>query len=297
MEVAAPSFSSLGFETLTPLLYYSSGESKNSTGSSAAAGVNTPQIPPDSARYDLVMIWGWMNAAPRHLVKFVQLHRSLQPGVPIVFVGSTTASWFGYTNALRISHPLIFDLVKALPESPKIFAHTFSNGGTSGFSDFLAHYRYEVGSAMPLSAMIIDSAPGGIKFPSALTRGVNAFLEIIRNQVVKTILYPIVYLLVTIVYVPPKIIGMEDPISRMRRTLNDETLVSEGGIRGYTYCKGDVMVGWEDILEHANEAEERGWKVSRLGFEGGTHVGCYRHHPREYEEFVRQIRTSSARNT
>ncbi|KAF3204546.1 hypothetical protein TWF191_002240 [Orbilia oligospora] len=262
MEVAAPSFSSLGFETLTPLLYYSSGESKNSAGPSAATGVNPPQIPPDSVRYDLVMIWGWMNAAPRHLVKFVQLHRSLQPGVPIVFVGSTTASWLGYTNALRISYPLVFDLVKALPESPKIFAHTFSNGGTSGFSDFLAHYRYEVGSAMPLSAMIIDSAP--------------------------------VYLLVTIVYVPPKIIGMEDPISRMRRTLNDETLVSEGGIRGYTYCKGDVMVGWEDILEHANEAEERGWKVSRLGFEGGTHVGCYRHHPREYEEFVRQIRTSSA---
>ncbi|KAK6508784.1 hypothetical protein TWF481_003554 [Arthrobotrys musiformis] len=293
MEVAAPSFSSLGFETLTPLLYYSTGESKTSDESSGIGGP-APQVPPDGAQYDLVMIWGWMNAAPRHLIKFVQLHRSLQPGVPIVFVGSTTASWLGYTNALRIAHPLVFDIVKTLPENPKIFVHTFSNGGTSGFSDFLAHYRYEVGSAMPVSAMIIDSAPGGTKFPSALTKGVNAFMEVVRNQVIKTILYPVVYLLVTIVYLPPMVMGVEDPISRMRRTLNDETLVSEGGVRGYAYCQGDAMVGWEDILEHASEAEERGWKVSRLGFEGGSHVGCYRHHPGEYEEFVRQIRASSA---
>ncbi|KAK6535759.1 hypothetical protein TWF281_000011 [Arthrobotrys megalospora] len=291
MEVAAaPSFSSLGFETLTPLLYYSAGDSKASA--PAASSPDAPQVAPDGARYDLVMIWGWMNGQPRHLVKFIQLHRSLQPGVPIVFIGSTTASWLGYTNALRISHPLVFDLVKALPENPKIFVHTFSNGGTSGFSDFLAHYRYEVGSPMPVSAMIIDSAPGGVKFPSALTKGVNAFMEVVRNQIVKTILYPVVYLLVSIIYLPPMIIGMENPIARMRRTLNDETLVSEGGARGYTYCKGDAMVGWEDIVEHADEAEGRGWKVSKLGFEGGNHVGCYRYHPREYEEFVRQIRTS-----
>ncbi|KAK6362556.1 hypothetical protein TWF730_000014 [Orbilia blumenaviensis] len=291
MEVT-PSLSSLGFETLTPLLYYSAG---NPAPPGPGPTQSDTPINPDGIQYDLVMIWGWMNAAPRHLVKFVQLHRYLQPGVPIVFVRSTAASWFGYTNSLRISHPLVFDIIKALPESPKIFAHTFSNGGTSGFSEFLAHYRYQVGSAMPVSAMIIDSAPGGTKFPSALTKGVNAFMEVIRNQVVKTILYPVVYLFFIAVYLPPMIIGMEDPISRMRRTLNDETLVSEGGVRGYAYCKGDIMVGWEDIVQHADEAEERGWKVSKLGFEGGNHVGCYRFHPREYEEFVRQIRTTASK--
>ncbi|KAF3916866.1 hypothetical protein ABW20_dc0110110 [Dactylellina cionopaga] len=279
--------SSLGFKKLTPLLEYSPGLEVEPP--SILASEN-PQLRMDGLKYDIVMVWGWMNANPRHLIKYLQLHRSLQPGVPILFMKSTTASFIGYTNALRISLPLIYDIVKTLPENPKIFVHTFSNGGTSTFSEFLALYRYETGSAMPAAAILIDSAPGGTKFPLALTRGVNAFMEAVRNPILKAIIYPIVYFLMCILYLPPKLLGIEDPISKMRRILNDETLVAEGSVRGYTYCTGDAMVGWEDILEHADQAEERGWKVMRKGFDGGSHVGAYRHHPLEYEDLVRQLR-------
>ncbi|KAF3911150.1 hypothetical protein AA313_de0208274 [Arthrobotrys entomopaga] len=283
MEVSVPSLSSIGFQKLSPLLFYSPGESRTQSG---------PGTGKDGVRYDLVMVWGWMNASPRHLFKYIQLHRSLQPGVPIVFMQSTTASFMGFTNSLRGSFLSIYDIVKALPESPKIFVHTFSNGGASGFSQFLAFYRYQTGVPMPLKSLLIDSAPGGTKFPSGLTRGVNAFMEVVRNSIIRSILYPVVYLLVTIVYLPPMLMGLENPIDTMRRTLNDETLVPEGGTRGYIFCEGDTMVGWEDIVEHADQAEDRGWNVLRRRFIGGSHVGGYRHHPEEYEEFLRQVRNS-----
>ncbi|KAK6532166.1 hypothetical protein TWF694_003326 [Orbilia ellipsospora] len=283
MEVLAPSLSSLGFQKLSPLLLYSPGEPQDQP---------TPDIGKDVVRYDLVMVWGWMNASPRHLFKYLQLHRSLQPGVPIIFMQSTTASFMGFTNSLRGSFPSIYDIVKILPENPNIHAHTFSNGGASGFSQFLAFYRYQTGVPMPLKSLIIDSAPGDTKFPSALTRGVNAFMEVVRNHIIRSILYPLAYFLVTIIYLPPMLIGLENPIDSMRRTLNDETLVQEGGTRGYVFCEGDAMVAWEGIVEHADQAEDRGWKVLKKRFAGGSHVGGYRHHPEEYEEFVRQIRNS-----
>ncbi|EPS40501.1 hypothetical protein H072_5638 [Dactylellina haptotyla CBS 200.50] len=284
MEVATPSFAALGFQTLSPLLSYSPGD-----GTPTAA----PSPPSDAGHYDLLMIWGWMNAAPRHVIKYVQLHRTLQPGVPVVFMQSTAASWLGWTGAFDTSLPMIFDIVKTLPEKPKIFVHTFSNGGTTGFAKFLALYQNKTGNPLSVRTLLIDSAPGGLRMPSALTRGVNAFMEMVRNPILKRIVYPVMYLFMSILYLPPMLMGIEHPIGAMRRTLNDETLISEGDTRGYTFCKGDTMVGWEEIVEHAEEAEGRGWRVFTKGFDGGSHVGGYRHHPQEYEDFIKQLKKAT----
>ncbi|KAJ6260088.1 hypothetical protein Dda_5734 [Drechslerella dactyloides] len=287
-----PSFASLGFQALTPLLFYSA--TSPPVADDAAA---SPSISPDGAPYDLVMIWGWMNASPRHLVKYVQLHRSLQPGIPIIFAQSTTASLMGLTGDLHRSLPMIHDVVKGLPENPKIFVHAFSNGGLAAFADFLALYRRNEGSALPVSALLIDSAPGGTKFPSSLTSSVHAFLEVFRDATLRAMMTPIVYLIVLLLYGPPMLLGLEGPIGKIRRVLNDETLVSEDSVRGYIYCKGDAIVGWEDIVEHADQACERGWKVLQAGFDGGNHVGGYRYHREEYINFVRRLRGASASST
>ncbi|KAF3924516.1 hypothetical protein ABW21_db0202409 [Orbilia brochopaga] len=284
-----PSLASLGLQTLTPLLFYSDG----AAGAAAPPDDTSvsPLISPDGVAYDLIMIWGWMNASPRHLIKYVQLHRFLQPGVPILLVRSTTTSWLGVTGDFRRSLPLVYDVVKGLPKDPRIFVQTFSNGGTGAFADFLALYRRKEGNPFPASAMLIDSAPGDSKFPSGLTRGAYAFLEVVRNPTLRTILFPIFYLVLLLIYLPPMLLGIEHPIGRLKRILNDETFISEGGARGYIYCKGDTMVGWENIVEHANQAHERGWKVLQVGFDGGNHVGCYRYHPEEYVNLVRQLRS------
>ncbi|KAF3939221.1 hypothetical protein ABW19_dt0209118 [Dactylella cylindrospora] len=290
MATTGPSLSTLGFETLTPYVYYSTGDPNPSANATTDTAVASSQLQPDGERYDLVIVFGWMDASPRHLVKYIQLHRSLQPGVPIICIQSTAAAWLGFTKSFQTSLPVVYDVVKSLPENPKIFIHTFSNGGTGNLAQFLALYRYEVGSPMPVSAMVIDSAPGGGKFPDAITRGVNAFLAQVKNAAARAVLGPILFIFLTIFVGIPAFLGFEDPISRMRRTLNDETLVSEGGIRGYTYCKGDIMVDWKFIEQHADEASDRGWIVLKRGFEGGSHVGGYRQHPTDYEEFLRQIR-------
>ncbi|KAK6343778.1 hypothetical protein TWF696_007440 [Orbilia brochopaga] len=284
------SLASLGFKMLTPLLFYSDIDPGPTTR-------GRPSISPDGIRYDLILIWGWMNASPRHLVKYIQLHRSLQPGVPILFASSTTTSWLGITGNLHRSLPLIYDVVKGLPEDPRIFVHAFSNGGAGSFAEFLTLYRRNEGNAFPVSAMLMDSAPGDSKFPSALTRAAYAFLEAVHNSTLRTILFPLVYLAIFLTYLPSMLLGLENPIGKLKRILNDETFVSEGGVRGYIYCKGDIMVGWENVVEHADQASERGWNVLQAGFDGGNHVGCYRYHPDEYINFVLQLRSIGASST
>ncbi|EWC44413.1 hypothetical protein DRE_01239 [Drechslerella stenobrocha 248] len=292
--------SSLGFEALNPLLLYSSKSIPPLPVVSATSDPEHPEHPApdirDESCYDLIMIWGWLDASPRHLIKYIQLHRSLQPDVPIVLVLSTAASFVGLGGAFHASLPLIYDAVKAVAENPRIFVHAFSNGGAGSFTQFLSFYHGKTGCPMPVAAMLVDSAPGGTKLPSALTRGVSAFLEVVRNRLLRVVLVPMAYLTCCIVFVLPSLLGFEDPISRLRRVLNDNSLVAEGGTRGYVYCKSDAIVGWEDIVEHANEAADRGWKVLAKGFEDGGHIGGYRYHANEYTDLVKEVRKMGSIN-
>lgn len=65
-----------------------------------------------------------------------------------------------------------------------------------------------------------------------------------------------------------------DLVTRTRKVLNDREVVDGRVRRLYVYSKGDELVDWRDVEDHAVEAKGRGWSVEkeRFGMESG-HVG------------------------
>jgi len=272
--MSSADFANLGFQQLSSIVHYLPAKAKASV----------------SPKYDLLLLCGWMNAPTRSLLKYYTLHQSIQPNVPVLFIESLTSSVLGFETHTLIALRPALDVVCSLPPEPRIFVATFSNGGCLTLIRLLIQYHSKTGQPMPIKALVIDSAPGGSNFPEAYTRTIKAFM----SNVTKTglIWYPTWFLISTallILFLIPPIFGVENPLSRIRRCLNDDTFLDKRCLQGYIYCKGDQMVGWEDIETHAREATDHGWTVIMKGFDGGSHVAGFRHHPIEYEAFIHQI--------
>ena len=61
--------------------------------------------------------------------------------------------------------------------------------------------------------------------------------------------------------------------------------------RCYVFSKGDKIVKWEDVVEHADEAESMGWSVEKEVFEGSGHVGHLVADSDRYWRIVRKLWT------
>ena len=60
-------------------------------------------------------------------------------------------------------------------------------------------------------------------------------------------------------------------------------------MRCYIYSKEDEMVSWENVEEHAAEAEGRGWRVRRELFVGSGHVAHARVDSGRYWGVVQRV--------
>jgi hypothetical protein len=60
--------------------------------------------------------------------------------------------------------------------------------------------------------------------------------------------------------------------------------------RCYVFSKEDKIVKWEDVVEHADEAESIGWSVGEEeGFERSGHVGHLVQDSDRYWRIVRKL--------
>lgn len=70
--------------------------------------------------------------------------------------------------------------------------------------------------------------------------------------------------------------GNEDPCRIMRRTLLDDQALQPDKRDGaaqvcYMYSEADRMTHWQDVWDHARNAERKGWDVEEVVFEGSGH--------------------------
>jgi hypothetical protein len=80
-------------------------------------------------------------------------------------------------------------------------------------------------------------------------------------------------------------------IEMSRRVLNDKNLLSTDQERGrlYIYSVADVVIAWEDVEKHANEAEERGERVEREKWVDTEHLAHMPDDGQRYWGAVRRI--------
>lgn len=252
------------------------------------------QDPTDITKADrpLIFLAFWMNAPPRALAKYVVEYRRLVPSARIIFIRSSSNDFFLHSSTkaqrARVGPALEALRASVTPENP-VLMHLFSNGGLSSTTHLLQTYRDVTGGALPISSMIVDSAPGTASLKGAIRAFSFALPQMwILRLVSKSFLW-LSLILVKLLHVLSR---SPDPITRARKVINDPSLVravnAEGlPLRCYIYSDADELVDCRDVESHARESEACGWLVRRERFQGSSHVEHMRTAPDRYWAIVR----------
>ncbi|PYI03784.1 hypothetical protein BO78DRAFT_399481 [Aspergillus sclerotiicarbonarius CBS 121057] len=253
-----------------------------------------------------ILLAFWMNAPPRALTKYIQRYQALYPNARILTLHSNTRDFIfppSPSTQQRLLQPAVDYLLipqtqtqnKDANEGDNIHIHLFSNGGIFTTTTLLSAYKHATGHALPISSMIIDSAPG----KPTLAGGFRAFSFILPGNFLLRVLGQMVLgVLLGVMFGSFWVMGVEDAVSLGRRRVNEAELVRKGdgkwGRRCYVYSKEDGLVDWRDVEDHAQEAEmlkgELGLEVVRREkFVGSKHVAHMRGDEERYWRVVREV--------
>ncbi|PWY94905.1 hypothetical protein BO94DRAFT_447428, partial [Aspergillus sclerotioniger CBS 115572] len=233
-----------------------------------------------------ILLAFWMNAPPRALTKYIQHYQTLYPTARILTLHSTTRDFLlppSPSTQQTLLQPAVDYLLLQNQTRTKnqeqqgthIHIHLFSNGGIFTTTTLLSAYRHTTGHALPITSLIIDSAPG----KPTLGGGFRAFSFILPGNVFLRVVGQVLLgMLLGVMFGVFWVFGVEDAVRLGRRRINDKELVGKGmGRRCYVYSEEDGLVEWRDVEEHADEAEELGLgSVRREKFVGSEHVAHMR---------------------
>ncbi|KAL5686112.1 hypothetical protein EMGR_003367 [Emarellia grisea] len=247
----------------------------------------------------LVIVCTWLGASAKHITKYTDLHRSIAPHARILLIESEVSILVSsYARQRRLIRPAVDVVLETLADrtesdAPRILLHTFSNGGTNTATQLLITLAKTVSQPLPLVGLVLDSTPAR----GTYWKSYNAMVFSLppSSRLVGSV---VVHFLLILLYTWIAC-GNENPASLMRRTLLDEETVGPAPQRDapgyvcYMYSKEDRMTDWRDVWDHAQEAEEKGWKVDKVLFEGTGHCAHMPDNPARYAEVVEKAWNSA----
>jgi hypothetical protein len=281
----------LGFKKLSNQVYVQEGGS--------ATGIPSPEHP------STVIIYGWGDARPRHVSKYVAGYRQLFPHAQIVLIFSPILKALYQTLEAR-SRTMIPVLETVYPEAAaaltgnpstnqpeeeakkgdrRVLLHVMSNtGGLNCAATMNAYTSNTHGAVMPHQLMICDSTPGSTDF----ARNVGAWSKAMSVGAAGWFPWPAAFtqalaaVFLACLYGAGWAIGATSAGEYSTRAVNDARLSDTSAKRLYLYSKEDEIIRWDDIEHHAADARQKGWSVTAELFEGTPHVGHMRAHPEQY---------------
>jgi len=218
---------------------------------------------------DLILIAGWMNASMRNLAKYTTGYEKLYPSARIVAITTSTVNAAFTTHAANLNRiaPAL-EIVYGLPPDAKLLLHFYSNGGGWTTTLVADAYHAKTGKPFPATAMVFDSTPGKDTYKAtvdafAVALPKNTLLRIVGIYILKMVwvLYRLAYL----------IRRKDDLVMQTRKGLNNKALFDTKTPRLYVYSDADPFVAWEFVEEHAQEAREIGYPISKERFVESGH--------------------------
>ncbi|GAB1313758.1 DUF829-domain-containing protein [Madurella fahalii] len=267
----------LGFEKLSNQVYVQRG----------SLGSGEPDHP------TTVVIYGWGDARPRHVAKYIYGYRQLFPNARIVVIFSPILKALYQT--LEARSKTMFPVIEAVyPQIPdlqnaesreRVLLHVMSNtGGMNCAATMNAYTKRTGGKLFPHDMLVCDSTPGSTHFlpnigpwSRAMALGVAPWLPwpFIITQALAAMFLGTLHGF-------GWLIGATSAAEFSTGAVNDARLSDVSAKRLYLYSKEDDIIHWEDIEKHAADARQKGWSVSAEVFEGTPHVGHMRAHPEQY---------------
>lgn len=252
-----------------------------------------------------IVIYGWGDANPRHLAKYVDGYDKLFPHARVVLIFSPILKALYQTLEAR-SRTMLPVIEAVYPEAlgnnkhniprssgdERVLLHVMSNTGGMNCAATMNAYTTattakQTGggpSVFPHDMLVCDSTPGSTHFlpnvgpwSRAMALGAARWLPwpFAVTQVLAALFLACLHGL-------GWLIGATSAAEFSTRAVNDPSLSDASAKRLYLYSKEDDIIHWEDIEKHAAEARQKGWSVSAEMFEGTPHVGHMRAHPRQY---------------
>ncbi|KAK4171680.1 hypothetical protein QBC36DRAFT_365636 [Triangularia setosa] len=261
--------------------------------------------PPDAHESDptTVIIYGWGDAAPKHLSKYVTGYTTLFPYARLILIFSPILKTLYQTLDARSKTmiPVIEALYgpisslspSAIPSKSeskeRILLQVMSNtGGMNLAATMYAFTRAqgtESAQVFPYDLMVLDSTPGSTAFfpniapwSRAMAIGASRILPFVPFIFIQTM--AVVFL--AMLHGIGQIMGATSAAMFSVAAVNDPALSDITSKRLYLYSKEDDIIHWEDIEKHAADARSKGWDVSAETFEGTSHVGHMKAHPERY---------------
>lgn len=265
--------------------------------------------PQPHAAGELIILCTWLGAARKHIDKYIASYRVIAPQAKILLTQSDVATVTSpYATQRKATIPAV-EVVRAVlsectsspstvvsaTESstkkdlrPKILLHTFSNGGPISATALLLALHTQISAPLPLVGIIMDSGPAAGYY----WKSYNAMVLSLPPGIVRSAGYVFVHGILLGLFASVALGRYEYPEVLVRRTLLDENFVC-GEERGaerrmcYLYSKTDSMTDWNDVVEHAVMAREKGWEVREVLFEGTAHCN---HYAKNEEVYVGEMR-------
>ena len=267
-----------GFKQLAATVWYY--EPQENTSNGVATATNQP---------DLVVLSTWMGAAPKHILKYIVGYQELYPKSPILMLTNTIMDIIlrtrqSYKDKLKPALRIIRDAAMAR-DDPKILLHLYSNGGANHAASLAYFYRQQYNAPLPVSGMILDSAPGVATYRRSIAAMAVGLPQFILGRILG---YIIIHIMCAAMWVTHHIFKRENIISQIRRQLVDPTLFPTSSPRVYIYSETDKMVGWKDVEYNAQLAKEAGYRVQTERYGKSAHCGHLRTDPRRYWDAVQR---------
>lgn len=229
----------------------------------------------------LVVLCTWAGGAtPRRINKYLAQYRQLYPSSALLLITTSIPDtafrpfrWIRHRlkPARRAIRQVLASEPRGTDDRPGILFHLFSHGGSNIGVQLSLAMREEADHGIAflssLRGIILDCSPGDDAFERSYRA---ALLSVPQNTIAQfvsgTLLYPSLSVLNGL-----QNAGFIRAVRDLRLALNDPNTFGTNAKRLYIYSKEDVMVGWEDVQSHFEEARSQGYTADQVVFESGSH--------------------------
>ncbi|KAJ9138208.1 Transmembrane protein 53 [Pleurostoma richardsiae] len=245
-----------------------------------------------------VIIYGWGDANPKHLAKYIEGYQKLFPQARLVVIFSSMLKIM--QNSLEQRSEKMVPVIDAVfgdkggrnTEHGGILIHAMSNmGGMSLASTLHAYQRLSTApesSPMPHTLLVLDSTPGSTHFLSNIGPWSRAMAIALKPPFPWPTLFTqaLAALFLGLIHGLGWLLGRTSAAEFSVKAVNDSQFASKDAARLYLFSEADEIISWKDIVQHAAEAREQGYDVETEVFDGTPHVGHMREHPEQYWQAI-----------
>lgn len=248
----------------------------------SAEGLRSSKALPGSSPQTILFL-SWGDAKTRYIQKYTSLYSELYPEAKIIVVETGMADFFWRPESTQ--RKLIEPVVKMLGElnDDTLLVHVMSNAGSTRWAKINKLYLESTGRTLSSAVTILDSAPGRAHFKQTWASLVQSLPRAFLPRIVLGCIFGCV---LCIMHLGMLVLPGPDVYDSMRAQMNDTTAAVKGTRRCYIYSEKDEIIGWQDVEEHAKDAQQKGWLVEQVKVQGSTHVGHLKHDPEMYRQAI-----------